>query len=371
MMTIPEAWAATPSGRIRARGLKLPLEGTPGSFNAITDIDGIEVGYATLVSGTGRLVRGEGPVRTGVTAILPRGRVGATIPVAAGSYSLNGNGELTGVAWVEESGQCEGPITITNTHSVGVARDACVRWLVDRHPAMSQLWGLPVAGETYDGELNDINGFHVTHEHVFVAIDNARGGPLELGSLGGGTGMICYDFKGGSGSSSRRVNAGGQWTIGAFVQANFGARRELTVLGVPVGRHLPGGEVRSMPAGSVIAIIATDAPLLPHQLKRLARRVPLGLARTGAVGHNGSGDIFLALSTANETAFASGDEPRSIAFLPNAAFNPLFEAAVQVVEEAVLDAMIPNQAMTGANDLTVRALPHGELIDLLRRYGRM
>lgn len=370
-MDVPKHWAATPSGATRARALRLPLAGTPGPANAITDVAGVEVGYCTLVSGDGALVPGQGPVRTGVTAILPRGRSGAAIPVAAGSFSMNGNGEMTGLAWVEESGQCEGPITITNTHSVGLVRDATVRWLVERHPVASHWWGLPVAGETYDGELNDINGFHVKVEHVFEALDGARGGAIELGSVGGGTGMICYEFKGGSGSASRRVEADGHWTVAVFVQANFGTRRELTVLGVPVGRHLAGGEVRSIPAGSIIVVVATDAPLLPHQLKRLARRVPLGLARTGATGHNGSGDIFVAFSTANEAAFASGPGQRSMAFLPNGSLNPVFEAVVEAVEEAVIDAMIANRAMTGANGLTVRALPHDELVALLRRHGRL
>jgi L-aminopeptidase/D-esterase-like protein len=245
-VNIPNDWAATPSGRARARGLGLPLPGNPGSANAITDIAGLEVGYCTLVSGDGALVRGQGPVRTGVTAILPRGRSGAGTAAAASSFSLNGNGELTGLAWVEESGECEGPITLTNTHSVGCARDGTVKWLIE-HAAMKQPWSLPVAGETYDGELNDINGFHVRDEHVFAALDAARPGAIDMGSVGGGTGMICYDFKGGSGSASRVVEAGGTWTVGAFVQANFGTRRELTVLGVPVGRELRGGEVRSTP----------------------------------------------------------------------------------------------------------------------------
>jgi CPA1 family monovalent cation:H+ antiporter len=271
---------ATPTGRPRARALPVPFDGTPGPLNAITDVPGVEVGYCTVIRGEGPLVVGRGPVRTGVTAILPRGRGGLAVPVFAGTHALNGNGELTGSLWIEESGQCEGPVTITSTHACGLARDATVRWLVERHPGAVGDWGLPVAGETYDGELNDINGFHVTPEHVFEALESAKAGPLELGSVGGGTGMICYDFKGGSGSASRVVAAGGEgeggsYVLGAFVQANFGRRRELTVAGVPVGRHLPGGELRGKPAGSIIAVIATDAPLLPHQLKRLARRVGL------------------------------------------------------------------------------------------------
>ncbi|MDH3596355.1 MAG: P1 family peptidase [Rhodospirillales bacterium] len=362
---------ATPSGRPRARALPVPFDGTPGPLNAITDVPGVEVGYCTLVRGEGPLVVGRGPVRTGVTAILPRGQAGLGLPVFAGSHALNGNGELTGTLWIEESGQCEGPVTITNTHACGVARDATARWLVERHPEAIGDWGLPVAGETYDGELNDINGFHVTAEHVFEALESARGGPLELGSVGGGTGMICYDFKGGSGSASRAVPIDGEsYLLGAFVQANFGRRRELTVAGVPVGRHLPGGELRSKPAGSIIAVIATDAPLLPHQLKRLARRVGLGIARSGGTAHNGSGDIFLAVSTANPAAWGTGGGPQSAAFLANDRLDPLFEAVVQATDEAVIDAMVANETMVGRDGNTALALPHDRLRDLLARYGR-
>ena len=368
-MTDPQL--ATPSGRPRARAIPVPFDGTPGPLNAITDVPGVEVGYCTLVRGEGPLVVGQGPVRTGVTAILPRGKAGVGVPVFAGSHSLNGNGELTGTIWIEESGQCEGPITITNTHSCGVARDATLRWLMARDTGAMQAWGLPVAGETYDGELNDINGFHVTPEHVFEALDGAAGGPLELGSVGGGTGMVCYDFKGGSGSASRAVAIGGAaYTLGAFVQANFGHRRELTIAGAPVGRHLPGGELRGPPGGSIIALIATDAPLLPHQLKRLARRVALGIARSGSVAHNGSGDIFLALSTANQEAWAAGGGPKAAAFLPNHSLNPLFEAVVQATDEAVVDAMVANETMVGRDGNTAHALPHDRLRELLARYGR-
>ncbi len=362
---------ATPSGRPRARALPVPFDGTPGPWNAITDVPGVEVGYCTLVRGEGPLVVGRGPVRTGVTAILPRGRAGLGLPVFAGSHALNGNGELTGTLWIEESGQCEGPVTITNTHACGVARDATARWLVERHPEAIGDWGLPVAGETYDGELNDINGFHVTAEHVFEALESAQTGPLELGSVGGGTGMICYDFKGGSGSASRAVTVEGEsYLLGAFVQANFGHRRELTVAGVPVGRHLPGGELRSKPAGSIIAVIATDAPLLPHQLKRLARRVGLGVGRSGGLAHNGSGDIFLAVSTANAAALGAGTGPQSAAFLANDRLDPLFEAVVQATDEAVIDAMVANETMVGRDGNTAPALPHDRLRALLARYGR-
>ena len=372
MALMQPAHRATPAGRLRARGIGVPLRGTPGPCNDITDVAGVEVGYCTLVSGHGALEVGRGPVRTGVTAILPRGHADILRPVMAGCFSLNGNGELTGTIWVEESGQCEGPITITNTHSCGVARDATIRWLVNRHPQGVRGWGLPVAGETFDGELNDINGFHVRESHVFEAIDSARSGPIEQGSVGGGTGMIAYDFKGGSGSASRRLLvAGSQCTVGAFVQANFGSRDELVVAGVPVGRHIHGGEVRLRPGGSVIGIVATDLPLLPHQLKRLARRVALGIGRSGSVSHHGSGDIFLAFSTANAAALlpaATAAAGRVQAdFVQNEFLDPVFAAVVEAVDEAVVDAMVANETMTGRDGLVVQALPHDRLLDLLAR----
>ena len=363
---------STPSGKPRARALGVPFDGTPGPCNAITDVAGLEVGYTTIIRGEGSLVVGQGPVRTGVTAIVPRGRAEVDHPVFAGSHALNGNGEMTGTIWIEESGQCEGPITITNTNSCGIARDATLRWLVENQFQAGQGWRLPVAGETFDGTLNDINGFHVTQEHVFAAIESARSGPLELGSVGGGTGMICYGFKGGSGSASRLARIeGGDYTLGAFVQANFGSRHELTIAGVPVGRHLPGTDPRPRPGGSIIAVIATDAPLLPHQLKRLARRAGLGIGRSGAVSHNGSGDIFLALSTANRDAFAAGGEARRAAFLPNEALDPLFAAVVEATDEAVIDALVANEAMTGRDGITVEALPHDELRALLEAHKRL
>lgn len=357
----------------RGRALGLPFPGSPGANNAITDVAGVEVGTVTLISGEGPLVVGQGPVRTGVTAILPRGRAKAAIPCAAGYYALNGNGEMTGTIWIEESGELQTPITITNTHSCGVTRDATIRWLVARGLVNGQDWGLPVAAETYDGELNDINGFHVTAEHTIAALDGARGGPVELGSVGGGTGMLCYDFKGGNGSASRIVSITGQrYTVGVFVQANFGAREQLTVLGAPVGRHITRDKLRHKDQGSIIVIVATDAPLLAHQLKRIARRVPMGLARTGAVGNNGSGDIFLAFSTANETAFAAnGGQSRNMAFLPNASLDPVFAATVEAVEEAVVDSMLVNETMVGRDGNRSIALPHDELVALMRKYGRM
>ncbi len=360
---------ATPSGKPRARSLGVPFPGACGTNNAITDVPGVAVGYSTIIRGDGPLVVGEGPVRTGVTAILPRGHDGFTVPVFAGGFSLNGAGEMTGSIWMEESGQCEGPITITNTHSCGTARDATIRWIVDHYPTeLADAWGLPVAGETYDGELNDINGFHVTNEHVYEAIERAAPGPLEMGSVGGGTGMICYDFKGGSGSASRRVSG---YTVGVFVQANFGMRHELTVAGVPVGRHISGGVGRPAPGGSIIAIAATDAPLMPHQLKRLARRMGLGVGRSGSIAHNASGDIFLAFSTANQAAWAKGANARDCAFLPNPALDPLFAAVIQATDEAIIDSLVANQTMTGRDGFTVTALPHDRLQEILAGHNRL
>jgi L-aminopeptidase/D-esterase-like protein len=359
--------------RIRGRDLGLPFPGIPGTHNAITDVAGVEVGTLTLISGEGPLVPGRGPVRTGVTAVLPRGKARAAVPCAAGYYSLNGNGEMTGVAWIEESGELQTPITITNTHSCGVTRDATIRWLVSRAIGTGQAWGLPVAAETYDGDLNDINGFHVTAEHAMAALDGARGGPVDLGSAGGGTGMICYDFKGGNGSASRVVTiAGERYTVGVFLQANFGAREQLTILGVPVGRHITRDKLRGKDQGSVIVLVATDAPLLAHQLKRIARRVPMGLARTGAVGNNSSGDIFLAFSTANEAAFAApGGGARSMDWLPNDSLDPLFNATVEAVEEAVIDAMLVNDTMVGRDGNRSIALPRDEVVALMRTSGRL
>jgi D-aminopeptidase len=357
----------------RGRDLGLPFPGTPGAHNAITDVAGVEVGTVSLISGEGPLVPGRGPVRTGVTAVLPRGRARAAVPCAAGYYSLNGNGEMTGVAWIEESGELQTPITITNTHSCGVTRDATIRWLVGRAIGTGQAWGLPVAAETYDGDLNDINGFHVTAEHAMAALDGARSGPVELGSVGGGTGMICYDFKGGNGSASRVVTiAGERYTLGVFVQANFGAREQLTILGVPIGRHISRDKLRGKDQGSVIVLVATDTPLLAHQLKRIARRVPMGLARTGAVGNNSSGDIFLAFSTANEDAFAAPDGgKRPMDWLPNDSLDALFNATVEAVEESVIDAMLVNDTMTGRDGNRSIALPHDEVLALMRASGRL
>ncbi len=363
---------ATPSGKARARAIGVPFDGAPGANNAITDVAGVEVGYATIVEGDGPLVVGQGPVRTGVTAILPRGRAGVATPVFAGCFSLNGNGELTGSLWIEEAGRCEGPVTITNTHSCGLARDATIRWLVARVPRFAEAWGLPVAGETYDGWLNDINGFHVREEHVFEAIDTARGGAIEEGSVGGGTGMTAYEFKAGSGTASRVVAYDGEdYTVGAFVQANFGRRDQLTIAGAPVGRHLGEGAWRDTDEGSIIAVVATDAPLMPHQLKRLARRIALGVGRSGAISGHGSGDIFLAFSTANAEACAAEAGVAAAAFIPNARLDPFFAAVVQATDEAIVNAMVANQTMTGRDGHTALALPHEELRDALARYGRL
>jgi D-aminopeptidase len=362
----------TPSGRARARAIGIPFAGLPGSHNTITDVAGVEVGYTTLIDGSGERHVGVGPIRTGVTAILPRGRGDAAATVLAGYFSLNGNGELTGCHWVDESGRCDGPICITNTHSCGTVRDATIKWLVTRTGGIDR-WILPVTGETFDGFLNDINGFHVRDEHVFAALDGAHGGAIEEGSVGGGTGMICYGFKGGSGTASRRVPFADQtYHVGAFVQANFGRREQLTIAGVPVGRHLAdwepdtrtGGE-----AGSVIAILATDAPLLPHQLKRLARRVGLGIGRAGAISGHGSGDIFLAFSTANADGLHNDERLGHVDFVPDARLDPFFAATIQAVDEAVINSMVANTTMTGCDDHVSHALPHAQVRRLLRQAG--
>ena len=364
----------TPSKTVRARDLGIPFEGTPGKFNSITDVPGVEVGYTTLISGEGKLEVGKGPVRTGVTAILPRGHASLNDPVYSGFFSLNGNGEMTGTAWVDESGFLEGPIIITNTHSVGVARDAVIAWRV-KHGAADKTgywWSLPVVAETWDGWLNDINGFHVKPEDVWHALDSAHGGELEEGSVGGGTGMICYEFKGGNGTASRKVEMKDEtgalrsFIVGVFLQANFGRRQQLVVAGVPIGKEIPG-EVYKEESGSCIAVVATDAPLLPNQLKRLARRVSLGLARTGAISGNGSGDLFLAFSTAN--AGAANPEPltHSVQTIPNDRLDPIFAAVVQATDEAVVNALVDNQSMTGRDNHHVEALPHDRLREILKR----
>ncbi len=363
----------------RARDLGVPFDGNPGPLDAITDVQGVEVGYTTLISGQGKLVVGKGPVRTGVTAILPRGRQSSD-PVFAGWFSLNGNGEMTGTTWVEESGFLEGPVMITNTHSVGVVRDAVIDWRVKHgQPEGSEYWwSLPVVAETYDGFLNDVNGFHVHPEDVFHAIDTAQGGAIAEGNVGGGTGMVCYEFKGGTGTASRRLPArSGGYTVGVLVQCNCGSREFLRVAGVPVGREIPGPKVWAgvLPpgqedTGSIIIAVATDAPLVSNQLKRLARRAALGLARTGSISGNGSGDIFIAFSTANPRA-AMPNGIRHIEMLPNDQMDPLFEATVQSTEEAIINAMVAARTMTGINNNTVQALPHDKLREVLKKYNRL
>jgi len=372
-----------PNNKPRARDLGIPFEGTPGPHNAITDVEGVEVGYVTLISGEGELRVGDGPVRTGVTAILPRGKH-AVEPAYAGWFSLNGNGEMTGTTWVEESGFLEGPVMITNTHSVGVVRDGVIAWQVKTMQRLrlnafkDGFWSLPVVGETYDGFLNDINGMHVKEEHTFQALDNAQSGPIEEGNVGGGTGMICYQFKSGTGTSSRQLDVDeGEYMVGVLAQCNFGRRPNLLVAGVPVGREipddLPAPEIPNSTAGgsagSVIAVVATDAPLLPHQLKRLARRVSMGLARTGSVAANSSGDIFIAFSTANREA-ATGTVAH-VETLNNNDMTPLFEATIQATEEAVINALVAAETMVGRDHNRVVALPHDRLRETLRKYNRL
>jgi L-aminopeptidase/D-esterase-like protein len=360
--------------RPRARDLGIPFEGEPGPLNAITDVAGVAVGFTTLIAGDGRLQVGKGPVRTGVSAILPRGA--SDDPVFGGWYALNGNGEMTGTTWVEESGFVEGPIMITNTHSVGIVRDAVVDWMSRRHApeAATPRWLLPVVGETWDGFLNDANGHHVTKQHTVVALDAARPGPVAEGNVGGGTGMMLHRFKGGTGTASRLVAAGaGNYTLGSLVQANYGAREELTIAGVPVGRTFPDlmpGSERSEAGGSCIVVVATDAPLLPHQLKRLARRAPLGIGRTGGIGAHTSGDIFIAFSTANPGAWGAGGVTQ-FDMLPNQLMNPLLRATIEATEEAVINALVAAETMTGRDGNTAHAIPHDRLRAALRHYGRL
>jgi len=374
---------------VRARDIGVPFEGTPGPLNAITDVAGVEVGYTTIIRGDGKLVVGKGPVRTGVTAIIPRGHDSLNDPVYAAVFSLNGNGEMTGTHWVEESGFLEGPVVITNTHSVGVARDAVIAWRIKHGAADASgyWWSLPLVAETWDGWLNDTNGFHVKPEDVFHALDSAHGGAIEEGSVGGGTGMICYEFKGGNGTASRKIeikepkassgqtsgngaSAARTYTVGVFVQANFGRRALLTIAGVPIGKEIPGS-VYKEDTGSCIAVVATDAPLLPNQLKRLARRVSIGLARTGTISGNGSGDLFIAFSTANKNVWAADQVTHSVQTVPNDLIDPIFGAVVEATEEAVVNALVDNQTMTGAGNHRVEALPHDRLRELLKKYNRL
>ncbi|MCB2128032.1 MAG: P1 family peptidase [Rhodobacteraceae bacterium] len=358
----------TPSGKPRARGIGIAVEGQPGPLNAITDVPGVAVGYTTLIEGQGSLDVGKGPVRTGVTAILPRPVDRVQLPVFAGYHSFNGNGELTGVHYIAEAGKFALPVTITNTHSCGLTRDATIRWAVNRFARrFDDDFALPVAAETYDGFLNDINGFHVTDAHVFAAIDSAAGGPVEEGSVGGGTGMKCFGFKAGSGTASRRVPYGGQsYTLGAFVQANFGFRGDLTILGRRLGAAFDDVVMknahRDFALSSIIAVLATDAPFLSHQLRRIAQRATVAVSRMGGIGRHGSGDLFLAFSTAN-TAISggAGQALLTAAFVPDEDIDPFFEAAAQAVEEAILNSMIANADMEGRDGNFVPAIPHDRL----------
>ena len=368
-----------PPAKPRARDLGVPFDGTPGPLNAITDVSGVTVGHTTLISGEGKLQVGKGPVRTGVTAVLPRGKESMNNPVFAGWFSQNGNGEMTGTTWVEESGFLEGPVMITNTHSVGVVRDAVIQWRVQhgQPDPTGYWWSLPVVAETWDGWLNDINGFHVKPDDAFHAIDSAHSGPVEEGAVGGGTGMICNGFKGGIGTSSRKVDTKlGSYTVGVLVQCNYGVRRNLRIAGVPVGLEIPEGDAYSDAAfanedrGSIIVVVATDAPLIAHQLKRLARRVSLGLGRNGSISGNGSGDIFIAFSTANSGA-ARTDGLAQLAMLPNGRMDPIFAATVQATEEAIINAMVAAETMTGIENHKVIALPHDKLREVLKKYGRL
>ena len=385
---------AAAQSRPRARDLGVPQAGTPGPLNAITDVAGVEVGLTTLIRGAGKLVPGQGPVRTGVTAILPRG-MNDDRSVFAAWFTLNGNGEMTGTTWVEESGLLGGPVMITNTHSVGAVHAATVEYAVAKSQDFT--WSLPVVAETWDGPLNDINGFHVTREHAAAALAGARGGPVPEGNVGGGTGMVCHQFKGGTGTSSRRITLSGRpYMLGVLVQCNYGGRARFSVAGAPVGEEirdllpcytpLPDGGTAGRPAcsassgggdagpdadlGSIIVVLATDAPLLPHQLKRIARRASLGIGRMGGIGGNSSGDIFLAFSTANPNA-AADTGLVALSAIPNEAINPLFEAAIDATSEAILNAMLAAETMTGANGYRVHALPHDRLIAALRKYGRV
>jgi D-aminopeptidase len=380
----------------RERDLKLPIGGTPGPLDAITDVAGVEVGHTTLVSGTGKLVVGTGPVRTGVTVVHPRGKANLD-PVFAAWFTLNGNGEMTGTTWVQESGLLEGPVAITNTHSVGVVRDAIIQWEITRQNAL-QPWWLPVVAETYDGGLNDINGFHVKPQHVFAALDGASGGVPKEGAVGGGTGMVCHGFKGGIGTASRKLpDAQGGYTVGVLVQCNYGVRRDLRIAGVPVGEEIQdlagcianndpvppnsprrrcdapgaGGADDAPEQGSIIVVVATDAPLLPHQLKRIATRASLGIGRQGGFGGNSSGDIFIAFSTANARAWFNDQPVTDVKMLPNERITPLFQATAQATEAAITNALLAAETTTGANDLRIYALPVDRMLAVMKKYGRL
>ncbi|MFY2564291.1 P1 family peptidase [Corallococcus terminator] len=399
LMTPSLGSAQTERPRARARNLGITFGGQSGPLDAITDVPGVEVGHTTLISGEGRIEKGKGPVRTGVTAVLPRGKDGVAEPVFAASYALNGNGEMTGTHWIQESGELNGPVMITNTNDIGAVREAVISWAFDKNLAWDL--GLPVVAETWDGMLNDIYGFHVKPSHALQALDSARPGPMAEGSVGGGTGMVCHGFKGGIGTASRKLpDSAGGYTLGVLVQCNYGSRRLFSVEGVPVGEELtenkpcyvgtqkPGspmmhglsscGGTGPRPAapnpfegaGSIIVVVATDAPLLPHQLGRLARRVPLGIAKMGGLGENYSGDIFLAFSTQHVKPPTEA-HVAPISVLGNDRLNPLFEATVQATQEAILNAMLASDTMTGADNVRVSGLPHDGLVKALKKHGRL
>jgi D-aminopeptidase len=357
----------------RARDLGVPFEGTPGPLNSINDVKGVEVGYRTLISGEGKLEVGKGPVRTGVTAIFPRGQASVD-PVFAGWFTENGNGEMTGTTWVDESGFLYGPAMITNTHSVGVVRDAVIAWQLKHGTSLplEDWWSLPVVAETWDGYLNDINGFHVTAADADAAMTDAHGGAIAEGNVGGGTGMICFEWKGGTGTASRKLQPkDGGYTVGVLVQCNFGVHHLLRIAGTPVGYDISGKSVWNSDTGSIIVVVATDAPLLPGQMKRIAKRVTLGLGRLGSISGDGSGDIFIAFSTANPGAGMEQHLPTSVQMLPNAQIDALFEATVQATEEAVVNALVAAKTMTGADGHEVEALPHDKLREVLKKYNRL
>lgn len=369
------SWKHTPSGRLRARGAGIAFTGTPGENNAITDVIGVEVGYCTLIRGDGPLVVGEGPVRTGVTAIFPRGRARPAGAAYAGYFSMSGNGEMSGAAFIEERGRFDGPITITNSHSCGLTRDVTAQWMF-KHMSpgdkLDQPLFLPVAAETCDEPLNDINGHHVKPEHVIAAFDDARGGPIAEGSVGGGTGMRTYEFKAGSGTASRLVTYDGRdYTVGAFVQSNFGKRHLFTIGGIPIGRELPVEKDPIPENGSIIVIVATDAPMMPHQLKRMARRSAFGIARSGGIASNESGDLMLAFSTANDGPVQRHEGVITANYLGEAAISRFYEATIEAVDEAILNSMFAAETMRGRDGNVVRGLPVEEIQAILRRHGQL
>ena len=371
----------------RARDWGVPFDGNPGQWNAITDVAGVEVGNRTIIEGSGKLIKGKGPVRTGVTVVLPGGK--KFTPVFANWHMLNGNGDMTGTHWVTESGFLETPILITNTSSVGIVRDAALGWMDRNHyfnADKDSIWyAYPLTAETYDGLLNDINGFHVKKEDAWMALDSTRSGPVPEGNVGGGTGMICHGFKGGIGTASRVIDKKfGGYTVGVLVQTNYGVRSQLTIAGVPVGKELAdtlslifngitsvgAKENANEETGSIIVIVATDAPLLPHQLKRIAQRVPLGISKVGGIGGNGSGDIFLAFSTANKNGFSRTGET-NVKMYPNDQIGVLFAATIQATEEAIVNALFAAKTMKGINDNTVYELPKDAVVRILKRYNRI